>query len=313
MTCKQFKATDIPAELPQQFDVFIVSASYEDRCFTVAQNVKTRPFDKIFVAGNINHVDYIEPNWNKLCAVLGGKAIRILLNSDKPIVTADKCIDAISTFASKPSLTILLDISTFTREALFILIGILRKILRQGTKITCIYNSAQRYGWLTHGISDIRSVLGFSGNIIPSRKNHLIVLPGYEVERAVHLFAAYEPNLLSIGYNSREESVDPKLFDDQMIFFKRLCSIYSAATVKQFQFSARDPFKTRNTILDYAKGFSEFNTILAPLSTKLSSVGACLACLENENIQLCYAQPMAYNIHDYSVPSNDVFAFDITL
>jgi hypothetical protein len=313
MTCKQIKAADISAELPQRFDVFIVSASFEKRCFTVAQNVQNRPFDKVFVAGNINHLDYIGPNWDQLCTIFERKAVKIPLNSDKPIVSADRFIEAVSTFATDAKPTVLLDISTFTREALFILISILRKMGQHGSKITCIYNSATSYGWLSRGISDIRSVLGFPGNIIPSRKNHLIVLPGYEVERAVNLIATYEPNLLSIGYNRKEESVNPKFFDDQMKLIEQLCSVYSSSIVKQFEFSARDPFKTKSAILNHARSFTGFNTILSPLSTKLSSVGGCLACFENENIQLCYAQPGGYNIRNYAEPSQDVFVFDITL
>ena len=312
-TCKQIKATDISTELPQAFDVFIASASYEKRCFTVPRNVQNRPFDKVFVAGNINHLDYIGNSWEQLCTIFGNKAVKIPLNSDKPIISADRFIEAISTFVTDAKPSILLDISTFTREALFILISILHKKGRRGTKITYIYNSARSYGWLSRGISDIRSVLGFSGNIIPSRKNHLIVLPGHEVERAVNLIATYEPNLLSIGYNSKEESVNPQLFDEQMKFIEQLCSMYSSSIVKKFEFSARDPFKTRSAILEHAKNFSGLNTILAPLSTKLSSVGACLACFENENIQLCYAQPGGYNIHNYAEPSEHVFVFDITL
>src|ERR1035437_1337580 len=183
--CKQIKASEILMAFPQEFDVFIVSASYEKRCFTVSEAFRQSPTKRILVAGNINHLDYIGTSWDKLCSIFGSKAIKVQLNSDNPIFSADQLIYAINNLSLNQPANLLLDISTFTREALFTFIGVLYKILKPQTKFTCVYNSARKYGWLSRGISDIRSVLGFPGNIIPSRKNHLIVLPGYETERAI--------------------------------------------------------------------------------------------------------------------------------
>ncbi|MDP2644327.1 MAG: hypothetical protein Q8P24_05265, partial [Desulfobacterales bacterium] len=40
---------------------------------------------------------------------------------------------------------------------------------------------------------------------------------------------------------------------------------------------------------------------VAPMNTKLSTVGAALASFENSEIQVCYAQADYYNYHGYSL------------
>ena len=54
--------------------------------------------------------------------------------------------------------------------------------------------------WLSKGVKEIRSVLGFPGEILPSRKNHLIVLTGYEYERAKTIIDILQPYSLALGF-----------------------------------------------------------------------------------------------------------------
>ena len=49
------------------------------------------------------------------------------------------------------------------------------------------------------------------------------------------------------------------------------------------------------------------NTVIAPLNTKISTIGADLAALENENIQLAYAKPNIYNVDGYSIPNEFIY------
>ena len=64
--------------------------------------------------------------------------------------------------------------------------------------------------WLSKGISEVRSVMGYPGGFAPSRDTHLIILAGFEDYRALSLIQELEPSLVSIGYgDSSEVSTGP--------------------------------------------------------------------------------------------------------
>jgi hypothetical protein len=213
-------------------------------------------------------------------------------------------------------LSVLLDITTFTREALVSLLGLLRQFLPSG-KVTCVYNSAKSYGaagervWLSRGVRDIRSVLGFPGEVLPARRFHLVVLVGYEVERPSGLIDAFEPHMLSLGVARRDQSISEEMFRTQQDFLQQLRASRPASQIKEFECSARDPFEAKDAILRHVEACPGFNTVLAPFNTKLSVVGTCLAAMERRDILVCYAQPNAYNLDHYSAPSDDLFLFDV--
>jgi hypothetical protein len=47
------------------------------------------------------------------------------------------------------------------------------------------------------------------------------------------------------------------------------------------------------------------------MNTKISTVGAALAAIKQESIQLCYAQANIYNVERYSAVSDEVFIFEL--
>ena len=53
------------------------------------------------------------------------------------------------------------------------------------------------------------------------------------------------------------------------------------------------------------------NIVIAPMNNKISTVGASLAAISNENIQLAYAKASLYNTDGYSSPSDNVYFFKI--
>jgi hypothetical protein len=265
------------------------------------------------VAGNKNHIDYVGRNWRDLCTAVGDPYVRIEQNTNNPIVGADAFLRAFERIRATPNVSVLLDITTFTREALLVLVGLLREVIGSGGRITCVYNSAKSYGTvLSRGIREIRSILGFPGDIRASRRNHMIVVFGYEVERAASLIATYEPNVLSIGVPTREASLSPEMFEPQQLFVKQLRATYPIDQIQMFDVSARDPLVTRDAILTEIQKYPNLNTVLAPFNTKLAVVGSCLAAFAYPAAQMCYAQPNAYNIVNYAVPSDDVYVFELT-
>jgi hypothetical protein len=47
------------------------------------------------------------------------------------------------------------------------------------------------------------------------------------------------------------------------------------------------------------------------LNNKISTIGAGLAAIENESIQLTYAKPAIYNVEGYSKANDDIYIFDL--
>jgi hypothetical protein len=176
-----------------------------------------------------------------------------------------------------------------------------------------LYTPAKEYSlnqkndekWLSKGIRDIRSVLGYSGELTPSKKNHLIILVGFEVERVLQLIESYEPAVVSLGISSADQSINADHFK---INEKRYVNILNAyQNAKRFDFSAIDPDKTKEQLRKQIDLFPGHNVIIATLNTKISTIGAGLLAIEDPTIQLCYATANQYNIEGYSLPDDECY------
>lgn len=217
----------------------------------------------------------------------------------------------------------IVDITSMSHELLSVLIAILRSKSKLEHTVLC-YTGADRYSfntpademWLSRGVSSIRSILGFGGEQLPSKKLHLVIPVGFEVERAMEVIATYEPAVLSLGIGRREESVSLAHHDANLNFFTRLESFVrgqenTCEKVSQFEFSCIDPFVAKADLLEHLEKFQDFNTVICPLNTKISTVGIALLCLEQPAFQLCYAQPLEYNTDGYATPSDVIRVIDI--
>ena len=221
-------------------------------------------------------------------------------------------------FQNSP-ITHVVDITTFTHEALLIFLRLLQnQVNAASTRLIAVYNLATEYStgslvhekWLTKGVKEVRSVLGYPGIIVPTRKVHLIVLSGLETERAAKLIEMCEPTLLAVGWGEPYASLRDHSLETFKTFHRHLVDKYKG--VSQFKFSCLDPIITKQAIKELVAESPEYNVIIAPMNTKVSTVGVALA-FENERIQLCYAAVEQYNRDSYSKPSDACFMFEIPL
>ena len=58
---------------------------------------------------------------------------------------------------------------------------------------------------------------------------------------------------------------------------------------------------------------SGHNALIAPMNTKISTVGAALLAMEDDTIQLCYATAHQYNEKGYSTPGQECYYFNVVL
>ena len=296
----------------EPIDVFLCSASFETRCLAIANEIPSTMPRKVFVVEN-EDFPIVGENAARIHHRFGGIAERVGVRTDDPLRSADGLGEALSRVAHEGTGTCVIDISTFTHEHLLILLAMLKaKPLPERVKF--VYTGAAEYmlgdeKWLSRGIGDIRSVLGFPGMLRPSRDLHLIVLVGFEVERAQQLARAYSPRMVSLGYAAPQDSISATLSSTNQAFHRTL--VEELGAVESFTFSSRDPVATKEAIAAQVQKFHEYGAVVAPLNTKVSTIGAGLAAFENPSIQLCYAQAMRYNIKGYSRPGDTFLLVDV--
>lgn len=308
----------------------------------LAQYLSGTPFQLIFGLGfdqrSLNVLELLEPlQPTKIIALTDseiGRAVTDNLKRYQQIVGNNRCLVEASShvlgIADKLSMLIrafdnsariIVDITAMTNEMLAILIAILREHQRLVDVTLCYtgateysYNSTTQEIWLSKGVSSIRSILGYPGEQLPSQPLHLVLMTGFEVERALETLARFEPAILSLGVGARDESISKKHYETNLAFTEKLEEFIaeqerSCATLTKFSFSCIDPRKTKQSLQEHLSAFSGQNLVICPLNTKLSTVGASLYCFEHPEVQLCYTQPMEYNLAGYARAGDTISVF----
>jgi hypothetical protein len=318
MLSQKIPLDSLNASLPEHIDVFICSASFERRSTVIPANLDYQRIDHAIICANqVTFTTLIDETATELCKMFGGRARIAELSMEDPLIVADQIQLEIRRLPEQQNRTYVIDITSFTHEALLILLRVLSSMVTPSEKIIGLYNGADDYSiglpaeekWLTKGVGEIRSVLGYAGQIIPTQKIHLIVLVGFEMERAERIIAAYEPSELSLGYGSQLESISLPFHALNRKFHQRLCDKYKK--VSAFTFSCEDALAAKNSVEKQIQQMPGFNVFIAPMNTKISTVGVALAAFENQKVQLCYATAEQYNVAGYSKPSNECYLFEI--
>ncbi len=320
MTIEKRELVWLRGENAPRPQVFLCSASYEARCLSVASHIQRAAIHTALIGQNENLLTHVGENAKKLHDLFGNVATMVSGDSTKPLVTADAWMAALGTIPKDGPRRFLCDITTFTHESLLIVLKLLSMCLQDGDALSFAYSSAEEYDsprkgqekWLSKGVEDVRSVLGYPGFIRPSKKTHLIILVGYEHERATRLIQVFEPNRVSLGRSSDGTSTNEKHRASNERFHHLAAEMAAKyAPVERFEFSSNDPWDAKSAIRAQASRFEGYNVVVAPMNTKISTVGCALAAWEDESIQLCYAQPIRYNYAHYSTPGETCYLFDL--
>lgn len=310
----------LAANIPVDIDHLIVSASYEERAYGIWENIHSVVKGRKFVCFNMNHESYLRKNVDRFC-VLDAEAKQTKLDSDDPHTTFEAIRAMIDSLRDQGACHLAIDLTGFTRESLAILIYLAKWRLASGSQLTGFYHRAAKYGrtpkkgWLSQGVREVRSILGYAGQMRISADTHLLLLAGFETERAQEIIDTIEPSVLSLGIigNPKSLGTEPNPHDEALKeFTSRVMSFYSSTGIEEFEFSSSDPLFTRDRLLAVARASSR-NVVVSCLNSKPAMVGACLAAIEYPMIQLIYAQPLFYNTTSYSEPSGKVLSFSIPI
>ncbi len=268
---------------------------------------------KIAGISNVGWSNFNQNSIDKFKELAGDKGLVLGTKADSIINVADEILRFLDEY-SKSTTSLVIDITSLSHELLVVLLGILYK-MQIINKTVLLYVSASEYSvWLSRGVRSIRSILGFPGMMLPSKKLHLVILAGFEVERASELIVRCEPASISIGVGKREQSISEAHHDKNKLSFERLDQFvksidFDSQEVYPFEFSCVDPVSTKNQLfshIDDLQLLNDRNIVICPLNTKLSTVGVALAAFERPEIQICYAEPDEYNVNEYCKPGKDV-------
>lgn len=291
------------AKLPND-SALLCFASFEKRSITLAEHLDRCKIIKAFVFRNVHPPMDIHnyENFNALCSKLA--PLKTLeLDLDYPVDLADKIISVLREIISSGIRNLTVDISTFTHEALLILIKKLYEQQANFQSILFVYNGAAKYAkWLSMGCKTIRNVVGYPGRFNPAYKDHMIILTGFEKERTTKLVDSFEPDKLSIGYGCKPTDQNHQIPMERMKdeFSKWFDNL--GLPWRYFDFSCTEITETISTIRSIINNGKQENIVLVPLNTKLSTISAALVAINDSRVQVVYPIPEAYNVY-YSSPS----------
>ncbi len=304
--------------LAKPVDVFICCASFEARSLAVASCMDRELVSAALIVRNRDALALVGENAERLELLFGDRAMPVEMSTEDPLFTTDRILEALAEQRGKGHRSFLIDVTTFTHEALLVLARLLRDFGSNSERHLFVYTGARDYSigdskktkWLSKGCRAIRNVVSYAGELRASRKTHLIALVGFEHERASNLIDEFDPEVLSLGYGS--SSVLEKHRVANAHFHKMLLRYAGTRTyLHDFDFSCQSPVDCKYKIRDQIEKFPAHNTVIAPINNKISTLGAALVAFEDETVQLCYVQPEEYNHRGYSAPAQRYYVFTL--
>lgn len=319
MMIKKMKLSDLDTLDIETVDVFISFCGFEKRCLSVIKNISQNKVKEALIFINKEKSTESKSNLVEFQSILQDKICIKEIDFFNPIELTDTMVQAVMKIDINSH--VLVDITSFTHEALLIFIAILNKYVKKA-QICYIYSNASIYAselensserWLSRGIREVRSVLGYAGDLKPSQETVLIMMVGYECERAWQVIDTLSPEKLYITYNDASGSTDQTNRDANRLhadLLKELAAYYQ--NPDHIIIPSNNPFETARKLEEVVdKIGNDKNIIIAPMNNKLATFGAALVALKKPNIQLCYAPALYYNTSSYSVEGDMCYLFSL--
>lgn len=306
MTPTLISQSNLPNEFVCSAIAYFGRSSFERRCFSAYSALEECSFvHKTFLvsleeakeARKLRKEFHIDPETTRT------------VDTNDPIQTRSVIAGVASELADlNGEFSIILDITSFRREELLILV---RSVAEYGIELLkrthFVYSKASWMGsWLSNNVREVRPVIGFPGEVSITKKTHLVLLAGIEHHRALAIIQAYEPYSISLGMVPEDQSVSSEIFERNRELRDWLTRHFEQVR-QEFDFPATDPRELKRKLKQLTADLSEFNVVIAPLNTKLSTLAVGALAVSQPEIQLCYAEVDVYNAGRYSEPSEDIF------
>jgi hypothetical protein len=313
---KDIAHTELVEHIDENRTTLICCVSFEDRCLKLPFALIDSSISKVIVFYN-SDVPKGSENLRQIKDAFGSRCVVMPISVSSAIETADIFLDAlVGQIEAADGSKMVVDFSTFTHEHLLIFIQCLNFSNVDLNAILWIYCRVEEYSisqtgtdkWLSSGVFDIRTVLGYSGSASAGLPTFLVALVGFEGSRAVEVIESVEPAKLFLGKGASGQSettemaIINKKFHDLV---SREQKLFPPSDVVQFDFSCNDIEAVASKISSLVNEFSETgNLVVLPMNTKVSTLGVALAFLRGNNFSVLYGQAMAYNSDGYSKASD---------
>ena len=309
---------DVNQYLPAKF-TFFGYASFETRSMTIPLSIAKERIARavVFYSKGYDNSEAKMRIKNKLDNLPKFKE----LDLTNPISIARSLTNIVKgLFADDTPFSLVVDITAFTHETLLMFVKLILNNMEKFESVQFLYNGAEGYSintplaeaWLSKGCKDVRNVIGFPGLIRPSAKTCLVLLAGFELERATKLIEWLEPDRIALGYAFEPTSDNHvELMNHFKNEFGKWQNNYMNNNVSTFEFSSKDVLKTVNVLKELIDRNQNDNYIIAPLNTKLSTLATAIIALQHSKIQICYSIPEIYNVEGYSTPSQNITVFRV--
>ena len=313
---KKCNINQLNLEIYSQIDMLVGCVSYEQRCLSSSIPLRSMGVEYALYFKVKEFAQASLVNESKLEDIFKEKLKTIEYSNKNPVDFVDGFTKQFNNIYENLNreLNVIVDISTFTRESLIMMVGILYQNRQNINNLYFVYSCASTMSdeWLSRGFRGLRSILGYPGERSSLKPLHVVVMTGFELERAKHIIDEYEPEIISIGVANRNESIKPEFYERNERFMKELVNYYEYG-VNTFCFSLIDPYKTARELEEHIDKFKGYNTVLSPLNNKVSTVGAAFYALKHDEVQICYLPAEEYNTKSYSSPSDVIYFEEINL
>lgn len=287
-------------------DIFVCAGSPETRCLGSVRKLETSYKAKdVFILKYSHKNEQREIHLNEMRSILKkvGPTKEFSIDEETPIPVINEVIQEIDKYVidiQNPKVTI--DISTLIKWHLLIL---LRALDLKGLLNKCrfIYTEPKEYITelfqpLSFGIKKIFPIPLFFGNFDFAKDCLLVIMLGYEGNRAMGLLENIDPTecLLLIprpAYNPEWEGRTEEMN-------KEIINIVGQSNIKYI--NSRDPVLVAEGLKSIlSNGYSKYNCLISPMGTKPQALGLYLYWSANPtNTSLIYSAPLRHNDLFYS-------------
>jgi hypothetical protein len=202
-------------------------------------------------------------------------------------------------------MSIAFDFSVMVKPYFFILLKLL-SIHKKIKKIFLLYTEPKTYvvkkinfekldnAYFTKGSNTPpKDMLSFSGSLDSLKADVLVILLGFEGQRAKEVANEINPEVI-IPINGFP-SYRPEFKDISILLNDEI--LKETEISKNLRYSpSNNPFETKNELISiYRNRCKRYNISIAPLGPKPMALGCCLFVLENPECRIVYPYPQEYN------------------
>ncbi len=297
--------TSIDLIEPGRDEIFLACASFEDRTTAVANKLSQQYLiENSFVCKyeEKNKSSARDENFERLRSLLARHSGNVF-----PIICDHHdVLDGIRRFRELCSSrgvgladkNISVDITTFTKQYLLVLLKYLEK--QHPRSVRLLYTEPEDYAvkWdrpLSCGLIDIVSVPTYGGRSYTEKENLLILILGYEGDRAYGIWERLSPHktVVIVGRPSYKNLWEGRV---EQFNSKLLAKLPSESTIYS---PTLDPFQVKKDIDTLVERHStKFNIAISPLGSKPQVIGCYLSLAAHAEVQVIYAIPK-YHEEEY--------------